>query len=285
MIMDKTPVNSTKDKTPTKILEVRNLSFSYAEVPIFENISFDISKGDYFGIIGSNGSGKSTLIKLLLGFLTPQRGEIKINGFDVKDIGDWSIVGYLPQNVTSFNVSFPATVEEIVSMNINSKHGLFRRFKEEQKRRREKVYDVLKIVEMEKYANRLIGNLSGGQQQRVFIARMLVNNPKIIFLDEPTSGIDAKSEEAMYCLLARLNEELGITIIMVTHDIGAIKVHANKIGITGNKNVRIIDPEEITDEVLSDLYGYKINLNLRKHICVNCYNNSNNNMENGRGIK
>ena len=270
------------DKTLVKILEVQNLSFSYNEVSIFENISFDIYKGDYFGIIGSNGSGKSTLIKLLLGFLNPLRGEIKINGYNIQDITNWSIVGYVPQNATSFNMSFPATVEEIVSMNISSKRGFNILFnKVELKKHRDKVYDVLKIVDMEKYANCLIGNLSGGQQQRVFIARMLVNDPKIIFLDEPTTGIDAKSEEAMYCLLAKLNEELGITIIMVSHDIGAIKVHANKIGITGNKNIKIINPEEITDEVLSNLYGYRINLNLRKHECVNCCNN---NMENSRGI-
>ncbi|NMB97345.1 MAG: metal ABC transporter ATP-binding protein [Clostridiaceae bacterium] len=269
-----------------KILEVKNLNFSYNKVQIFENVSFDIYKGDYFGIVGPNGAGKSTFIKLALNFLTPLRGEVKIAGYNVHNFPDWSTVGYVPQNTNSFNMSFPATVEEVIASNIYKKRGFYYRLnyrlKEKKKIQRDKVHDVLKIVDMEEYADKLIGNLSGGQLQRVFIARMLVNNPGIVFLDEPTKGIDAKSEEAMYCILAKLNKEFGMTIIMVSHDIAAIKAHANKIGIAGNKNIKVINPEEVTDELLSDLYGYKINLNLYRHECLNCCDN---NMENIRGKK
>lgn len=265
-----------------KILEVKNLSFSYDEALIFDNISFDIDKGDYFGIIGSNGSGKSTLIKLFLNFLSPSKGEIKVAGYNVKNFPNWSMVGYVPQKANLFNISFPATVEEVIKSNIYKKHGFNIRIKRHQKELKEKVYEVLKIVDMEDYADKLIGNLSGGQQQRIFIARMLVNSPKIIFLDEPTTGIDGKSEEAVYCLLAKLNKTFGITIVMVSHDISAMKVHANKIGITGDKNIKITNPEKITDEILSDLYGNKFNLRLHKHECINCCNNKINNI---RGIK
>jgi len=267
-----------------KALEVKNLSFNYNEIAIFEDVSFDIPKGDYFGIIGSNGSGKSTLIKLFLNLISPCKGEIKIVGHSVKNFPDWSKVGYISQKAISFNMSFPATVEEIVTSNIYRKPGFNLNFKGQYK---EKVYNALKIVDMEDKAGKLIGNLSGGQQQRIFIARMLVNNPEIVFLDEPTTGIDAKSEEAVYCLLAKLNQELGMTIVMVTHDISAITVHANRIGIAGNKSVKIVNPEEeITDELLDELYGYKINLHLHKHECTNChYNTIKENRRNIREIK
>ncbi|HOJ09081.1 MAG TPA: metal ABC transporter ATP-binding protein [Clostridiales bacterium] len=259
-----------------KALDVRNLSFSYNGKTVFDNVSFDICRGDYFGIIGPNGSGKSTLVKLFLNFLSPNGGNINIFGYNVKNFPDWSKVGYISQRAISFNMSFPATVEEIVGSNIYRKAKISGLFTANlKKQRKEKVYNALKIVEMEDNAKKLIGNLSGGQQQRVFIARMLVNNPEIVFLDEPTTGIDAKSEEAVYCLLAKLNKELGITIVMVTHDIGAITVHANKIGFAGNKDVKIISPkDEITEDLIDELYGYKINIHLNRHECTTCYRNA-----------
>lgn len=268
-----------------KILEVKNLSFSYNETKIFEDVSFNINKGDYFGVIGSNGSGKSTLIKLFLDFLTPLEGEIKIAGHNVRNLPDWSNVGYISQRAISFNKSFPATVEEIIESNIFRKSGFSFINKNSKNQNKEKVYNALKIVNMEDSSNKLIGNLSGGQQQRVFIARMLVNEPKIVFLDEPTTGIDAKSEEAVYCLLAMLNKELGMTIVMVTHDISAITAHANKIGVAGNRKINIINTgDELSQELLEEVYGYKINVRIHKHECIDCcYNftkkdNINNNM-------
>ena len=255
-----------------KAIEVRDLSFGYSGNRIFKNVSFDVSRGDYLGIIGPNGSGKSTLIKLLLNIISPTKGEIRLLGYNIKNFPDWSKVGYVSQKASSLNISFPATVEEILKANIFKKIGMMQPTKTQV---REQVYHALKIVDMEEHGRELIGNLSGGQQQRVFIARMLVNNPEIMFLDEPTSGIDAKSEEAVYCLLARLNTEMGITIAMVTHDIGAITVHANKIALTGDKEVIVLNSgsgEEINEETLSRLYGYRVNFHILKHECRNCCN-------------
>jgi len=253
-----------------KAMEVRNLSFGYNGNRILENVNFSVNIGDYLGIIGSNGSGKSTLIKLLLNIISPIRGEIRLLGHDIKNFPDWSKVGYVSQKASSTNINFPATVEEIIKANIYRKAGIRLLPK---KKMREQVYHALEIVDMADQGKKLIGNLSGGQQQRVFIARMLVNNPKIMFLDEPTSGIDLKSEEAVYCLLARLNSEMGITIVMVTHDIGAITVHANKIAFVGNKKVIILNSEdEINEESLSKLYGYRVNFHIREHKCWNCCN-------------
>ncbi|MFZ5988209.1 MAG: metal ABC transporter ATP-binding protein [Bacillota bacterium] len=251
-----------------KVIEVKDLSFGYGQRLILENLSFLVEKGDFLGVIGPNGSGKSTLIKLLLKNIRPLSGEVKILGQSVEKFNMWNKIGYVSQKANSFNTSFPATVEEVVSANLFSKIGLFKRIT---KKHREIVYNTLKMVGMEDYKNKLIGNLSGGQQQRVFIARVLVNNPEILFLDEPTVGIDAEAEGALYCLLGKLNRELGITIVMISHDIGAVTVHANKIASLGNKGLVVMNnTQELTQKSLRDIYGYDVTLHAHKHYCTNC---------------
>lgn len=251
-----------------KAIEVNNLSFGYNESKIFDGVNFSVDKGDYLGIVGPNGSGKSTLIKLILNMISPVKGEIILLGHNVKNFPCWSKAGYISQKANAFSISFPATAEEILKASICDNQGKTSSRKTYVK---EKIYHALGIVGMEGYGKELIGNLSGGQQQRVFIARMLVNEPEIMFLDEPTSGIDAKSEEAVYCLLARLNSEMGITIVMATHDIGAVTVHANKIAFTGNKNVIVQDSrDEINEKLINDLYGYRVNFRVQRYECSSC---------------
>lgn len=251
-----------------KVIEVNDLYFGYSDKLILENLNFSVNKGDFVGIIGPNGSGKSTLIKLLLKILISDRGEIKILGEDIQRFNKWDKLGYVSQKANSFNTSFPATVEEVVGANLFSKIGLFKHLN---KHHKEQINKALEIVDMQNYKHRLIGNLSGGQQQRVFIARVLVSKPEIMFLDEPTVGVDAKSEEAVYCLLAKLNKELGITVIMISHDIGAVTVHANKLACMGNRNLYIHNPKaKLTEKFISDLYGHSVKLHIHKHDCNNC---------------
>ena len=248
------------------MIEVKNLNFGYNDKLVLKDVSFSIEKGDYIGIIGPNGSGKSTLVKLMLNILSPLSGEIEIMGENIKNFKNWSKVGYVSQKANSFNGSFPATVEEVVCANLYSKMGLFRL---PNKKHRETVMEALTKVGMQDYSKRLIGNLSGGQQQRVFIARVLVSEPEILFLDEPTVGIDAKSEEEVYCLLKRLNEEFGLTVVMVTHDIGAITVHAGRILCLGENGLTEHNPnEEMSKELASQIYGHEVNLHI--HDCENC---------------
>lgn len=253
------------------IIEINNLNFGYSGRLILKDISFSVEKGDFLGIIGSNGSGKSTLIKLMLKILEPLNGEIKLLGENINHFRRWDKIGYVSQKANAFNGSFPATVEEVVQANLYSKIGLFKTAK---KHHKELVYQALEKVDMQDYGKSLIGNLSGGQQQRVFIARVLVSEPEILFLDEPTVGIDAKSEEAVYCLLARLNRELGLTVVMVTHDIGAITVHANRMICLGEKGLFEHDPKEgLSKEFATEIYGYGVNLHLHHsehHDCQNC---------------
>lgn len=213
------------------LVKIEGLTFGYDEKMVLEDINLSINKGDYLGIIGPNGSAKSTLLKLMLSILKPQKGRVELFGVNAASFKEWGKIGYVSQKAASFNTGFPATVEEVVAANLYPKIGLFKSIG---KKHREEVIEALKIVGMEDYRNRLIGNLSGGQQQRVFIARTLVSSPEIIFLDEPTVGIDIKSQREFYKLLDRLNSELNITIVMVSHDIGVVRERTNRIVILGD---------------------------------------------------
>ncbi|WP_432662484.1 metal ABC transporter ATP-binding protein [Wukongibacter baidiensis] len=247
-----------------KIVSVENLSFGYDEKLVLEDINFEIFKGDYLGIVGPNGSAKSTLFKLILGLLKPQKGSTKIFGQDIKNFKEWGRVGYVAQKATSFNGAFPATVEEIVAANLFPRIGLFKSIKKEHK---EKVYETLKIVGMEDYRHRLIGNLSGGQQQKVFIARTLISEPEIIFLDEPTVGIDIASQGEFYDLLERFNKEMNITIVMISHDIGVITEKVSRIACMGDKKLLVQNKccKVSFSESLTKFYGDSMNMLVHRH--------------------
>ncbi|NLK97605.1 metal ABC transporter ATP-binding protein [Defluviitalea saccharophila] len=242
-----------------KILEINNLSFGYDDKLILDNINFEINSGDYIGIVGPNGSGKSTLLKIILGLLKPTKGSIKLFGQPIDSFKDWGKIGYVAQKAASFNTSFPATVEEVVSANLYPQLGLFKRIK---KQHMERVYEALELVGMKEYSKRLIGNLSGGQQQRVFIARTLVSSPQMIFLDEPTVGIDIHSQDSFYELLKDLNENMHITIVMISHDIGVITEKANRVACMGEKKLIVHDKDSDIpiSSILSQVYGEKMHL-------------------------
>jgi zinc transport system ATP-binding protein len=245
------------------VVKIKNVFFRYDKELVLEDVNLDIYKGDYLGIVGPNGSAKSTLLKLMLGILKPERGSIWLLGEDIQHFSRWSEIGYVPQHVRNFNFAFPATVEEVVAANLYSRIGLFRSIKKEHL---EKVYDTLKIVGLENRRKELMGNLSGGQQQRIFIARALVNDPEIIFLDEPTVGIDIKSQEEFYRLLKLFNEEMGITIVMVSHDIGAINNNVNRVACMGDKKLIPHEGENIPfHKLLAQLYGNEMNILIHQH--------------------
>ncbi len=230
------------------ILQVKDISFNYPDKAIIKNLSFNVEKGDFLCIVGTNGTGKSTLLKLILNLLKPDKGEIFIDGENSKNFKSFQKISYVSQKATDFNSSFPATVEEVVAAGLYPKFGFLKFNKKECKR---KVFEALKTVGMEGYSKRLIGLLSGGQQQRVFIAKALVNDPQIIFLDEPTVGIDVKAVDSICCLLGDLNKKFGITIIMVTHDISSIIYHSNKVlQLSEDGSARLVDSVDFGHETI-----------------------------------
>ena len=245
------------------IIEIQNISFSYGKNEILKDITFNIHQGDYLGLIGPNGAGKTTLFKIILGLLAPSQGYIKLFGKDIKEFKEWSRIGYVPQKATHFDMNFPATVLEVAGMGLYSKIGLFHVAGQADKKNIEK---ALVEVDMWQYKDRLIGDLSQGQQQRVLIARALVNQPEIIFLDEPTSSIDKASQDDFYAILKNLNQKENITIVLVSHDIERITKEAMHIACVDCRLVCHASPEEFLRESASvNLFGQNIKIIEHKH--------------------
>lgn len=202
------------------VLEVKNLSFGYGTNQVLSNLNFKVFEGEYAALIGANGSGKTTLLKLILGLLLPSSGKVLMLSESLKSFKSWSKIGYVPQLVSSEILGFPITVKECILLNYSSQN------QETQKSALER---VLKITDTQNLQNKLLSDLSGGQRQRVFIARSLINNPVLLILDEPTSGIDQESQLGFYKLLTKLNQDFGLTVLFVSHDLETISTQANRI--------------------------------------------------------
>jgi zinc transport system ATP-binding protein len=203
-----------------QIAEIDRLSYAYSGNLVLDNISFTIDEGDILGIIGPNGAGKTTLFSCMLGLLDDYTGTIKILGDDIKKKNGkvFKSIGYIPQKKT-IEQNFPATVEEIVSLGITTIG----------KTSKEKIALALETVGLLAQKDRRVGELSGGQQQRVLIAKAMVNNPKLLILDELVTGIDLEMQNRFYSLLKKLNQENKITIIWASHDLDAVNRFATSV--------------------------------------------------------
>jgi zinc transport system ATP-binding protein len=235
----------------TYAIEFENVWFSYERSTVLQEVTFSLEQGEFLGIIGPNGGGKTTLLKLMLGILRPDKGRIRILGQSPHDASHR--VGYVPQG-TDFNRNFPVSVLDVALMGRMSTSRIGRRYSKED---REKVKDALEKVGMWGYRNRLIGKLSGGQRQRVFIARALVTNPEILFLDEPTASVDSEFQTDLYDFLKALNRE--VTIVVISHDIGIISAHMKSIACV-NKQFIFHSGAEISQEMLDMAYQCPVDL-------------------------
>ncbi len=209
-----------------EIVATELLACSYREGRVLEDISFQIERGEYVGIVGPNGSGKSTLIKALLGLVTIGTGSARLFGTPLSGFRDWHKVGYLPQSLHLVNPVFPATVHETVGLGLLSLKRFPKRLNRDDIGKIDIILDELGISDL-KY--KLIGELSGGQLQRVLLARAIVNDPELLVLDEPTAALDPETRDRFYAMIADINRTRGVTVLLVTHDSGAIGKHASKM--------------------------------------------------------
>jgi zinc transport system ATP-binding protein len=209
---------------PVEIASVEDLSFRYEDKDVLSHVSFSVEAGDYIGLVGPNGSGKSTLVRLMLGLETPASGRVSLFGQPLIDLRQWHRIGYLPQKNAALGRFFPATVKEVVALGLAPKRrGVTRRDEQE---RLERAMGLMEIVDI---GDKLIGQLSGGQQQRVLLARALVKRPELLILDEPTISIDPEIRERLLTILMELNQEEGVTVLLVTHDTSSIGKYAKKL--------------------------------------------------------
>jgi zinc transport system ATP-binding protein len=226
---------------------IKNLSFSYGENLILENLNFEIFQNDYIAIIGPNGGGKTTLLKLLLGFLKPTSGTIEIEGK----------IGYLAQYI-NFNMDMPINVFDITLQGRLTKSKLF--YTDEDK---QIALEKLKLMGIEHLKERKIKDLSGGQRQRVLLSRALTKEPDILILDEPTASIDLEGQKEIYSLL----KQLPLTKLIVSHDINILFEGVNKVAHI-NKTLHLHDSVE-SDINLKDGHFCEMELldYFRNHKC------------------
>lgn len=234
-----------------KLLELKNVTAGYENEIAIENAGFSIYEHDFIGIIGPNGGGKTTLLKVMLGLQSPWQGSVKyyLSTDGQKLAGQ---IGYLPQ-INQFDDKFPITVFEVVRSGLAIPRKMFYRFRKEDNAKTLKVLQDLGITNLK---NKSIGDLSGGQKQRVFLARAIVSDPKILFLDEPNTYVDNQFEAELYDMLHYLNKRMAI--VLVSHDLGTISAYIKSI-VCVNKSVHYHDSNTITEKQLS-VYNCPIQL-------------------------
>lgn len=233
-------------------LEVTDLTVAYQDKPVLWDIDLDVPEGILMAIVGPNGAGKTTLIKSILGLITPAAGNVLIYGKSYA--AQRQIVGYVPQR-GSVDWDFPTSVLDVVMM---GRYGELGWFKRPSAHDRKLALEALEKVGMQDFAQRQISQLSGGQQQRTFLARALVQDAKLYFMDEPFQGVDATTERAIIEILQNLREQ-GKTVIAVHHDLQTVQEYFDWVTLL---NVRRIASGPVSDvfntENLRRAYGGRI---------------------------
>ena len=237
------PPPSAFGPRPAPLVELRGVGFGYGGEPVLEGIDLTVARGEFVGLLGPNGSGKSTLLKIVLGLARPTAGRVTLFGREAARFKERWRIGYVPQRLATFDAQFPATVAEVVGMGRYARLGPFRRPGAAD---RAAVGRALAAVEMGPFRDRRIGQLSVGQQQRAFIARALASEAELLILDEPTAAVDAATQEAFYHLLEGLNRDLGLTIVLVEHDLAMVAAHVASVAVLNRRLIFRGDPAEFS---------------------------------------
>lgn len=230
-------------------VSVKNLTVKYGNHEVLNNLSFDVEKGSITAVIGPNGSGKTTLFKALLD-LIPYEGSIKVFQKPIKE--NLKRIAYVPQNF-DFDRTLPITVNEFLSFASNGKSI--------------NAKEICREVSVDILAEKLIGELSGGQLQRVLIVQALLKDPDLLFLDEPSAGVDIEGSKAFYDLIKHINKEHDVTILLISHEINMVYDLADQILCLNRDLVCNGPPKQVlTKEVMDKLYGPDINLRQHNHL-------------------
>lgn len=206
------------------IIAVSNLNFGYTSELVLKDVNLCVDEGQFICITGENGSGKSTLLKVLLGELKHFEGSVKLFGNAINSIKDFKDIGYVPQNSVMNKVAFPTTCREMVAINLYRSFGPV---KFPGKKHFERAEKALVDMGLEKYVRTPFNELSGGLQQRVMITRALINDPRLLILDEPTAGVDNESKVRFLDLLETVTQERNITAVLVSHELELVSRHIN----------------------------------------------------------
>ncbi|MSO94283.1 MAG: ABC transporter ATP-binding protein [Thermoleophilia bacterium] len=210
----------------TSVVELEGVSFAYrAGVRVLEDVSFEVSAGEFVAIAGPNGGGKTTLLRLVLGLERPTTGTVRVFGQVGGKSVDGARIGYLPQRARVVGEA-PVTVREVVSTGRLTSAGIWGPLRRSD---REAVARAIETVGLSDRADSPLRTLSGGMQQRALIAKALASEPTLLALDEPTTGVDAESQDSLGVLLEELRTQFGVTILYVSHEFGAVEHVVDRI--------------------------------------------------------
>ncbi|BCA55503.1 Manganese transport system, ATPase component [Nitrospira sp. KM1] len=239
--------------TPS-IIHFDHATFGFPGVTALKDICLEIHAGEFIGVIGPNGSGKTTLCRAVLGLMPPRQGHMRIFDCSCDELRchHRARIGYLPQKGV-IDRHFPVTVLETAMMGRYGALGLLTR---PSRQDRAIALDALSHVGMEAHQHTALGHLSGGQQQRVFIARALAQQPQVLLLDEPTTGLDITTQHSVVDLVQRLHEDLGLTVLLITHDINLIRSRVDRLVLLKTRLYAAGPPEEVLKpDILREVYG------------------------------
>lgn len=248
------PAQQTPADAPA--LECVGVGFAYprSPSPVLENITLRVERGERLGILGPNGGGKSTLLRLALGLLRGHSGTIRVFGMPPDEARRRGVVGYVPQRVEA-ELGMPMSVRELVTLGAAWRVPPWRAVPRETSRR---VDEMLALVGAGEFADRPAGKLSGGQLQRALIARALAAGAQMLVLDEPMVGIDAAGQRVFADLLARIHAQLGLTTVIVSHDLRAIVAGSDRVACLARRLHAHAAPQGLTPQVLAELFSHEI---------------------------
>jgi ABC-type Mn2+/Zn2+ transport system ATPase subunit len=252
------------------IIRFDHASFGFPGVIALKDISLSINAGEFVGVIGPNGSGKTTLCRAVLGLMAPVEGHLHIFDCACDELRchHRAKIGYLPQKGV-VDRNFPVTVLETVMM---GRYGALGLFKRPGPKDREIAIESLTHVGMERHKDTALGHLSGGQQQRVFIARALAQQPKVLLLDEPTTGLDITAQHNVIELVEHLHDELGLTVLLITHDINMIRSRVDRLVLLKTRLYAAGPPADVLKpEILSEVYGKDLVITEKDLVIVEDY--------------
>ena len=253
--------------SPVNAVSMKNIWVRYGDTIVLENINLTVIQGEIVSIVGPNGSGKSTLLRTIIGAKDPFRGEIHVLGQHPKKIQRQGLIGYLPQ-MAHYDADFPIRVYDLVAMSRYAGKGLVERLRAKDRRL---IHQALEKVEMSQHCDTHFGSLSGGQRQRVRIARALAARPGLLVLDEPSTGLDTVAQDNFFHLLMKLRDEETLTIIMVSHDVGAVCPIADKIACLNRKiHFHGKSSECVPSEALEKVFGKDIQFLFHDQHCETC---------------
>jgi len=247
--------------TAVEVVRVEGLCVELGGVKVLDDVTLAIRAGSFTGLIGPNGAGKSTLLKILLGLIQPTSGQVTVFGH--KPGASHNLIGYVPQSLSGLDAGFPVSTLDVVMMGRLSPAKFPGFFNREDRAAAESALATVGLASM---ADKKFGALSGGERQKALIARALCGGPRLLLLDEPTTGVDVVAQDEFYDMLKRLREEYRITIVLVSHDVGVITSMVDDL-ICLNQRVFLHGPpdEAVKDGMIGQAYGSSTEIVMHGH--------------------